>query len=177
MSKALEIGALPPPDLAGLDRSVASPSARIMMRAREARARGESLLRELSNDELAQLGMRRDDTGKWWIYDPRPAPEPIPVGTVSHCEVRVQLRLVARAYRAYLVPAETCEWCRNARGWTHCAEHELASRLDAAAGCVTEYGRVWDWAWALGYHYAPSKYVHESCEFAGQYARAVTDAL
>lgn len=149
---------------------------------------------EFHREILSQLGMGIDEDGRYWITPPiEQTPPVVPAGTVSDCAVRIQLRLCVRELRAQLVLelGEECVWCAKSkrRGWKHCRDHELLAALERVAStCVTEYGRAWDWAYALGYAYAPTTY--ESADgrgkaseydaalaFARDYARAVTDAF
>jgi len=128
-------------------------------------------------------------------HDPVRVLEPerqvVPLGAFSGCAVRVELRLCIAALRSQLSP-QPCPWCKKARGWTHCAEHDLLESLERAAGCVTELGRVWDWAYALGYYWsprtlawgywtdappdAPPEYVPGAADDAAAYSRAILEA-
>jgi hypothetical protein len=112
----------------------------------------------------------------------------VALGAVSACAVRIDLTLCLRAVRNELGPAP-CAWCKRSRGWLYCREHEFAEALERAARCVTDQGRAWDWAYALGYRHSdaryasghwtgePAAYVRGCSDDAGDYARAVWELL
>ena len=120
-----------------------------------------------------------------------PERQVVPLGAFSGCAVRIDLRLCIAALRRQLSPPP-CAWCAKARGWTHCADHELLEALERAAACVTEIGRAWDWAYALGYYWSPRKlawghwpdatpeapgeYVPGATDDAAAYSRAILEA-
>jgi len=121
-----------------------------------------------------------------------PERQVVPLGAFSGCAVRIELRLCIAALCSQFGPAAACVWCAKARGWTHCADHELLEGLERAAACVTEIGRAWDWAYALGYYWsprklawghrtdgtpeAPSEYVPGAADDAAAYSRAILEA-
>jgi hypothetical protein len=124
-------------------------------------------------DTLAQLGMSIDERGRYRVLEPeRPV---IPLGAVSECAVRIELLLCGAALREQHGPGgrNHCPECKRTKGWPHCRSHELIAALEKASR-VADTCTLWDWAWAIGYSWAPTKYVDEACWFAGQYAGVAT---